>query len=132
MFHHLEVYLGPGPGSKRTSDKHRQRAQEIFAEILPSKDFELTKEAITRIAWKPEGFTHGGSYVFSSNQGDIQINTKATSGNLSVVHTVNGINATLVDFLPERFYNVDFVGKRPDLRTSKDRQEIQEVLVDPS
>jgi hypothetical protein len=102
IWHSLLSYLGPG---SKASEEDRQKANQVFQEILNVKDLELAKDSMTRISWSQEGFFTGGRFVFSMTQGEIEIDTPSRQSRLWSPRVPNLFARSLLVFAPENFYN---------------------------
>jgi hypothetical protein len=91
-------------GSK-ASDKDRQKAQQVFLEVLSNEHLELVNDSITRISWKKEGFFRSGYFLFNTTKGDFLISVRGNGGSTVIMHAVNTILGSLVHLAPDRVYN---------------------------
>src|ERR1700722_2518690 len=102
LLHGFEAYLGPG---SKAIEEDRQKAQQIFPEIVANKDLEILKDSVIKMSWKKAGFLHGARCLFVTRQGDFQIVTAPLSASLGIAHAINQISASLMAFGPDRFYD---------------------------
>ena len=102
MGDHFEAYLGE---SSKATNKDRQRAAQLFAEILAEKNLEIAKESVVRISWKRAGLFHGAPFLFRTTGGDFRIVSAPMWTSLGVARVINQIVASLMMFSPDRFYN---------------------------
>jgi hypothetical protein len=77
FLHGFEAYLGPG---SEVTEADRQKAQQIFPEIVAKKDLEILKDSVIKMSWKKAGFFHGARFLFVTRQGDFQIVTAPLAG----------------------------------------------------
>jgi hypothetical protein len=97
----FDEYLGP---ESRATEEDRQKAKNIFPEIVANKDLEISKDSVIKMSWKKAGYFHGARFLFVTKQGDFQIVTSPLRVTLAVAHAINQIVASLAAFGPDRFY----------------------------
>lgn len=98
----LVIFLGEGSS---VTQPDRGRATEVAMELIRTKEFELTKDKISRISYKKPGLFARGHLILKSADSEAEIKLARYGNDATSLGVNRVIISSLLVFAPDRLYN---------------------------